>query len=59
MEPDVTVVEDPAELPDAGERALELVRAVDVERRQAVARENTWDTRTDRLIALVQEELGS
>jgi glycosyltransferase involved in cell wall biosynthesis len=57
-EPDVVVVDGAEELARAVEAALEANTAEDRERRSALAAGNTWETRTDRLLGLVHEQLG-
>lgn len=60
LEPDVVVVND-ARAVDAAVRGVlaTLVSEADVRRRQAIAAENTWETRTDRLVELVSAELAA
>ena len=57
MEPDVVVAGEPQEFFAAVRAALELRGETDVARRAALASENTWETRTDRLLGLVESEL--
>jgi hypothetical protein len=57
MEPDVVVASGRDEFAAAAGRALELVSQEDVDRRVAIAAKNTWDVRTERLLALVAAEL--
>ena len=59
MEPDVAVVSGPAAFRVAVAAAEQLVAPDDVRRRQAIARENTWDGRTSRLLELVAAEARS
>ena len=56
MEPDVVVASE-GELVAATTAALALVAPADVQRRQALAARNTWETRTERLLALAAETL--
>jgi glycosyltransferase involved in cell wall biosynthesis len=56
MEPDVVVC-DPDDLQPAVAAALELRQETDVARRQALARENTWETRATRLLEATADEL--
>lgn len=57
MEPDVLVAESAASLVEAVESALAASAPDDRERRMALAARNTWDTRTERLLALISAEL--
>jgi glycosyltransferase involved in cell wall biosynthesis len=57
MEPDVALAGDASEFLAAVERALAAASDADVARRMALAARNTWDLRTDRLLALVTEAL--
>jgi glycosyltransferase involved in cell wall biosynthesis len=59
MEPDVVVVDGADELTVAVDAALAASASEDVERRQALARENTWETRTSRLLELTASHLAS
>jgi glycosyltransferase involved in cell wall biosynthesis len=58
MEPDVRLVRDGEEVEAALADLLTRRAAPDVERRQAIAARNTWDTRTERLLSLIEAELG-
>jgi len=59
MEPDVVVAGSVEEFVAAVERALADRDAGATERRRELARENTWDGRTARLLQIVDERLGS
>ena len=56
MEPDVVVASED-ELVASTTAALALVAPADVERRQALAARNTWETRTERLLELTARKL--
>jgi len=55
MEPDVVVASGMTAFVGAIERALSSRSESDVERRRQIARMNTWETRTETLVQLVQE----
>jgi glycosyltransferase involved in cell wall biosynthesis len=57
MEPDVVLVHGADELVRAVEAALTLGGEADRNRRRALASRNTWETRTERLLALTAAEL--
>jgi glycosyltransferase involved in cell wall biosynthesis len=57
MEPDVVVASGSAAFQAAVDAAAENGSAGDVDRRQAIAAANTWESRTSRLLSLVSEEL--
>ena len=57
MEPDVTVASGTDDFSLAVNRALRLISEEDVARRVALASQNTWDGRTERLLGLVAAEL--
>jgi glycosyltransferase involved in cell wall biosynthesis len=57
MEPHVVVFDEPAEFIGAVERALSRRSRPDVAARQELAAENTWETRTRRLLELIAAEL--
>lgn len=59
MEPDVTVVSGLSAFRTAISAAEQLVGPEDVRRRKAIARENTWDVRTSRLLELIAGEIGA
>lgn len=59
MEPDVVVVSDSAGFLDAIATGARLVAPTDVARRRAIASENTWESRTSRLLQLIAEEIGT
>jgi glycosyltransferase involved in cell wall biosynthesis len=59
MEPDVALAGGAADVAAELNRALAQRSEADVARRQSVARAHTWDTRTGRLLELVERELGS
>jgi glycosyltransferase involved in cell wall biosynthesis len=57
LEPDVVVARGLAEVLAAVEAALALTEVADIERRQALAASNTWETRTERLLSLISADL--
>jgi glycosyltransferase involved in cell wall biosynthesis len=57
FEPDVVVVHGVEEVEAAVAAALELTGKRDVQRRQALAAANTWETRAERLLGLISAEL--
>jgi glycosyltransferase involved in cell wall biosynthesis len=57
MEPDVVVAADLAGFRSAIDAALELQDDDDLDRRQALARKHTWETRAQTLLGLVSERL--
>jgi glycosyltransferase involved in cell wall biosynthesis len=59
MEPDVVLVDGAPSVLAAIEVALESSSDVDRARRMALAARNTWETRTERLLALISAELES
>jgi len=58
MEPDVTLADGPEELVAALEAALSADSPEAVARRQELAKKNTWDARTERLLDLVGGRLA-
>jgi glycosyltransferase involved in cell wall biosynthesis len=59
MEPDVVLTSGPGAFARAIEQALAQHGEEQKERRMRVAAANSWETRTERLLALVQGELGA
>jgi glycosyltransferase involved in cell wall biosynthesis len=57
MEPDVVLVDGAERVVAAVEAALERLGDADSERRMQLAAQNSWDTRTDRLLELVDGAL--
>ncbi len=57
LAPEVTLAAGHDNFVQAVEAALDRSTGVDVAQRQAVAARNTWETRTDRLLELVEAEL--
>lgn len=57
LEPDVVVADGVDAFVSAVERALGLLGSEEAARRASLAAENTWETRTDRLLGLVADEL--
>jgi glycosyltransferase involved in cell wall biosynthesis len=57
MEPDVTVVSGTPGFLAAIDEAAGLLESADIARRQALARENTWESRTSRLLELIATEI--
>lgn len=58
MEPDVLLARGADAFVAAVEQALERLAPEDRERRIELASRNTWDTRVDRLLSLVEDELA-
>jgi glycosyltransferase involved in cell wall biosynthesis len=58
MEPDVVVAADADGMAAAVRAALDHSAPADRERRRAFAAQNTWETRTDRLLELVRDQLA-
>ena len=59
MAPDVVLTRGPDEFVAAIEEALLHRSPKDVERRRRLARQNTWESRTERVLQLTQERLAS
>ena len=59
LEPDAVVAHELGEVEAAIAAALARTSEEDVERRQALAAENTLDARTERLLSLITAELGA
>jgi hypothetical protein len=59
MEPDVVLASGPGAFVQAIEQALTQRGEAEKARRMRIASANTWETRTERLLALVQGELGA
>ncbi len=59
LEPDVEVVAGTSSFVAAIKAASTISAKDDVERRRAIARANTWDARTSRLLELVSAAIGS
>jgi glycosyltransferase involved in cell wall biosynthesis len=59
MEPDVLLVEGPAVMIDAVERLLEGSDPEGKTRRAELASRNTWETRAERLLHMIDEELSA
>ncbi len=59
MEPDVTLTHGPGEFIAAVEKALDEQTNADRDRRMALARQHTWESRTERLLELVGAELSA
>jgi glycosyltransferase involved in cell wall biosynthesis len=59
MEPDVVLAESPAGFVDAIDAALGRAGEADRARRMQIASRNSWETRTDKLLGLVQGELDA
>jgi glycosyltransferase involved in cell wall biosynthesis len=57
MEPDVMLVDGAAAVVEAVEQALERANGGDESRRIDLASRNTWETRTERLLQLIDDEL--
>lgn len=57
MEPDVVLAHGPGEFVQAIEQATLRITDADVDRRRRLAALNTWDSRTQRLLQLVSEQL--
>ncbi len=57
MEPDVALVDGPRAFVDAIQRALARLGPADRARRMQVACRNSWETRTDALLELIEHEL--
>lgn len=59
MKPDVLLADDPASFTNAVEAVLGRLGAQDRARRTELASRNTWETRAERLLTLIQRELAA
>jgi hypothetical protein len=57
MEPDVLLADGAPTFIDAVETALRRLSPEDSSRRMQLASRNSWETRTERLLSLIQREL--
>ena len=58
MEPEVTLAQGPEEFVAAVEAAFADGSPAAVDRRRELARSNTWDARTERLLDVIGEKLA-
>ncbi len=58
MEPDVVLVDGATSFVQAAQKAVESNSEADRARRRQLASRNSWETRTERLLALVDQELA-